>query len=322
MNKTVDSNKTLLIDGPASLTVVSGKVEVFGAQAKWFGRILIRDGKRLPFYVEEKASFELSLGSKGAATEVDGNTIPASWIQLAKNLFLIKKKPADVMFLGKSDSGKSSLCTYLLNKLVNGRKVAVLDGDMGQSDIGPPCTIGYAFSNKPITELYELKLENAVFLGVTSPVRALVETIEGLVQLENAIFRYSPDFILVNTDGWVTGDAAAKHKAQMVEALKPEVVVCFEEKDELKFLLENLTNTLVVKVEPSVYVNERSADRRRMIREMSYAKYLDGAKVKTFVLSQLKLENTNALHVISSCGEFVGSFQGCFGQVFRNWCFA
>lgn len=93
MNKIVDSKKTLLVDGPASLKVVSGKVEVFGAQAKDFGRILIREGKRLPFYVEEKADFEFSLGASGAMTEVDGNTIPVSWTQLAENLSLIKKTP-------------------------------------------------------------------------------------------------------------------------------------------------------------------------------------------------------------------------------------
>lgn len=207
------------------------------------------------------------------------------------------------MLLGKSDSGKSSLCTYLLNKLSCGKKVAILDGDMGQSDIGPPCTIAYAFSNKPVTELYQLKMENAIFLGVTSPVRALAETINALVQLKKDILENNPDFILVNTDGWVLGEAAIKHKAQMIEALKPEIVACFDEKDELKLLLANLTDTLTVKLGSSPFVNERSPDKRKTIREISYAKYLDGAKAKTFLLSKIKLENKKALLAMNGEGK-------------------
>ncbi len=298
MNRTVDSKKTLLIDGSASVTVVSGSVEVFGGQAKKFGRIIIREGKRLPFYVEEKAHFEISLGANGTVAEVNGNTIPLSWTPLAEKLSIIEKKPATVMILGKSDSGKSSLCTYLLNKIVNGKKVAVLDGDMGQSDIGPPCTIAYAFSKKTATELYELKMDNAIFLGVTSPVKALAETVNGLVELNNEILRKEPDFILINTDGWVMGELAVKYKVQLIKALKPAIVVCVEREDELTPLLADLTNILTIRVEPSAYVNERSPDKRRIIREMSYVKYLEGAKVRTFLLSQVKIEEKNALPAI------------------------
>jgi polynucleotide 5'-hydroxyl-kinase GRC3/NOL9 len=82
------------------------------------------------------------------------------------------------MVVGKADSGKTSYCTYLINKLTNAkRKVAILDGDLGQSDIGPPCTVAYAFVAKPLTELYELKAENAFFVGVTSPSAAMAKTV-------------------------------------------------------------------------------------------------------------------------------------------------
>ena len=76
----------------------------------------------------------------------------------------MQKKPAVVLLLGKIDSGKSSYCTYLVNKLVDGKcRVALLDGDLGQSDIGPSGTVGYAIISKPITELYNLKLAERFF---------------------------------------------------------------------------------------------------------------------------------------------------------------
>ena len=124
-----------------------------------------------------------------------------------------KKKPVIVLLLGKIDSGKSSYCTYLVNKLVNGKcRVAVLDGDLGQSDIGPSGTVGYAITSKPVTELYDLKLQNAFFVGVTSPIMATAKTIEGLAAMKAEILRRQVDFVVVNTDGWVTGDIALSTK--------------------------------------------------------------------------------------------------------------
>ena len=66
MNRTVERDKTLLVDGPASVSVVSGKVEVFGFSMKNASRIVIREGKRLPFNVKETAGFDISLGEKAS----------------------------------------------------------------------------------------------------------------------------------------------------------------------------------------------------------------------------------------------------------------
>jgi len=80
MKRTVEKGKTLLVDGPASVSVVSGRVEVFGFSVKDAGRIVIREGKRLPFVVSETADLDVLLGENANVEEVDGNTIPQSWI--------------------------------------------------------------------------------------------------------------------------------------------------------------------------------------------------------------------------------------------------
>ncbi len=80
MQQTVESNNTLLVDGPASLRVVFGKVEVFGFQVKPEARIVVREAKRLPFFVREKAVFDISLGVNASVDKVEGrSTIPESW---------------------------------------------------------------------------------------------------------------------------------------------------------------------------------------------------------------------------------------------------
>ena len=297
MNQTVERGKTLLVDGPASVCVVSGKAEVLSFPVKGTRKIVVREGKRLPFFVAETASFDISLGENASSEEVDGNTIPPSWVESAEVLMGFQKKPATAMVMGKTDSGKTSFCTYLINKLVSTKqKVAIIDGDLGQSDIGPPCAVAYASITKPLTELYELKAENAFFVGATSPSEAVSKTIDGLALMKAEILDRTVDFVVVNTDGWVEGEEAVKYKTQLAEKLEPDVIFCIQQKDELEPLLAALEFRKIA-VASSSAVKQRSAEKRKNLREMSYAKYLTDAKMKSLPLSQLTLEEKSVQQI-------------------------
>ena len=295
MQQTVDSNKTLLLTGSASVCLVSGKAEMFGYQLKQEVKIVVREGKRSPFFVLEKATFDISLGANADIEEVEGSTIPESWNQPLEAILQVEKKPPVVMLLGKIDSGKSSYCTYLVNKLVERKcKVAILDGDLGQSDIGPSGTVGYAIVSKPMADLYNLRLKNAFFVGVTSPM-AIDKTIEGLVAMEAEVLQKPVDFVVINTDGWVTGDIAVSYKTQLVKDLKPDVVIGLQVEDELRPIIANLDDTSVIMVEPSSSLSQRSAEKRKILREMTYARYMKNAKLRNYPISQLTIEPRKAL---------------------------
>jgi polynucleotide 5'-hydroxyl-kinase GRC3/NOL9 len=133
MNQTVEKGKTLLVDGPAAVCLVTGKAETFGYSAKDGVKLIIREGKRLPFHVTENATFNISLGAGAGVEEVVGDTIPQSWSEAYNILSSLPKNPVVVMIIGGVDSGKSSLCTYLTNKLLTQKStVAILDCDLGQ----------------------------------------------------------------------------------------------------------------------------------------------------------------------------------------------
>jgi polynucleotide 5'-hydroxyl-kinase GRC3/NOL9 len=312
VNQTVERGKTLLVDGPASVSVVSGKAEVLGFPVKGARKIVVREGKRLPFFVAVTASFDLSLGENASVEEVDGNTIPPSWVESLEVLMGFQKKPVIAMVMGKADSGKTSFCTYLINNLVSAKqKVAIIDGDLGQSDIGPPCTVAYAFIAAPLTELYELKAENAFFVGVTSPSEAVSKTIEGLALMKAEILDRTVDFVVVNTDGWVEGEEAVKYKAQLAEKLEPHVVLCIQQKDELEPLLAALKFRKIV-IDSSSVAKQRSREKRKNLREMSYAKYLTEAKLRSLPLNQLAIEEKTALPIGQSEGDglLLGLYDG------------
>ena len=296
MNRMVESGKTLLVDGPASVIVISGKVEVFGSAPDNLSRIVIRQGKRLPFTVEKTANFEISLGANATIEEVDGTTIPESWMKSLKELLSFRTRPVIGVVLGTVDSGKTSFCTYLVNRLADKeRKVAILDGDLGQSDIGPPCTIAYNFAAKPVTDLFNLEAKNAFFVGATSPSEAIDKTVEGLTTLMREILESAPDFVVVNTDGWVVGEDAVKYKSRLIGEVKPDIVFCIQRKGELAPLLDVLEKFRVTVVDSPVTIRQRSREKRKNLRELGYVKYLRNAKVQSLPIDWLKIKQNGLL---------------------------
>jgi polynucleotide 5'-hydroxyl-kinase GRC3/NOL9 len=290
MNRTVEKGKTLLIDGPASVTVTSGKVEAFGFTLS-NNRVVIRDGKRLPFAVEETAVFSVSLGENAAAEEVDGYTIPPSWTKAYEDLRDSQAAQITAIVLGGIDSGKTSFCTYLTNRLLRQkRQVAILDGDLGQSDIGPPCTVAYAFVSKPVTDLFGLRGKNAFFIGATSPNGNADKVIEGMTALRQEILDANSGTVIVNTDGWIEGQDAVGYKVRLVQALAPDMIFYIQQKDEMAPIMAALESYKGVMVDCPATIRQRTREKRRDLRELGYIKYLKNSKVQSLPLNWLRIE--------------------------------
>jgi len=170
------------------------------------------------------------------------------------------------------------------------KKVAVLDADLGQSDIGPPCTVGYAVSTKPAVELYALDAKNTFFVGVTTPSEAQERTLHGLVKMKDEILKEKIDAVLVNTDGWVESQEAVAHKKMLVEELKPDLIFCIRKGNELDLLLKALDATPMALVEAPVSAMERTREKRRSLRELSFARYLSNSKMRTLLLNRVVIE--------------------------------
>lgn len=301
MNRTVEKGKTLLVDGPASVTLSSGKVEVFGSMPAVASRVVIREGKRLPFVIHENSVLDISVGDNAAVEEVDGDTIPSSWRESAEQLFELENKRTTVMVLGTVDSGKSSFCTYLINKaLSEKRKVAVLDGDLGQSDIGPPSAIAYTVVSKPITDLFNLQARNAYFIGETSAGNVTNEMIRGLSLLKSEITARELEFLVINTDGWTEGECAADYKLKIIEELNPDLVFFVQQKDELAPILNCVSELRRITVESPSAIRQRDREKRKSLRELGYKKYLRNPKVQSLSLSWVKVERDESFGLSKS----------------------
>jgi polynucleotide 5'-hydroxyl-kinase GRC3/NOL9 len=292
MKHIVEEGKTLLVDGPASISLLSGKVSILGAKFKVGEKIVIREGKRVPFGVRKKATFNLMLGEGASFEEIDGGTVPPSWENASKEILSLRK-PVTVMVMGGVDSGKTSFCTFLANEALRKKcKIGIIDADLGQSDVGPPSTIGFNYITEPVKDLFEIKAENAYFVGLTSPSGAVNKVIEGLTELKSSILETSLDFWIINTDGWVEGEDAAQYKIRLTENVSPSIVIGIRQEDELTPILTALKETKILTIDSPQLVQRRNREKRKILRELSYKKYLKQAKVQSFALNWVKVEGS------------------------------
>lgn len=290
MKQTIEKDKTVLVDGPASVEVLSGRVSVFDATLKAGEKFIVREGKRLPFETNKRTVLDLILGNGASFEEIDGSTIPSSWKAASTEIFYLRR-PITIMVMGGVDSGKTSFCTFLANQALKRKwKTYIVDADLGQSDIGPPSTIGLSRIKSYVRDLFEIEAESAHFVGVTSPTGAVKRVIEGLTELKNKASEASLDFLIINTDGWVEGEDAAAYKISLVCEVRPDVVVGIQREDELMPILNALEKTKTIAVESPSVVHKRNREKRKVLRELSYMKYLKGAKIQLFPLNWIRVE--------------------------------
>ena len=292
MKHFVDERKTLIVDGPASVSLISGRVTVLGTPLHVEEKVVVREGKRLPLFVKKKSTLELMLGEGASVTEIDNGAVPNSWENAAKEILSLNK-PVTVMVLGCMDSGKTSFCTFLLNEAVTNKcKTCVVDADLGQSDVGPPSTVGVTFVTETVKDLFDVDAEDAVFVGCTNPSGALNKLVKGLTQLKKRLTEKGVELLVINTDGWVNGDEASAYKVRLAEKVAPTVVVGMQRENELAPILDELHGVKVFVVDSPQPIQPRSREKRKLLRELSYKKYMKGAKLQSFSLGWLKAEDS------------------------------
>ncbi len=290
MRVNLKRNRTLLVDGPSSITLISGSASALGSKLREGCRVIVRNGKRLPVEAEEDSVLDLRLGEGASFSEIEGSAIPESW-RRAFDRILAVQGYVSVMVMGGVDSGKTSFCIYLANIAVNEeRRVAIIDGDVGQSEIGPPTTVSIARISKPIIDLFSLKAESMRFVGVTSPSKAPDKALDALKRLRDKSLEMNVNMLIINTDGWINGEGALEYRVETANIFSPDIIVAIQDGEELKHILDRIRDGMIIQVKPPRTVKRRSRDVRRALRELSYRKYLKDAKIQCYPLGWMRIE--------------------------------
>jgi polynucleotide 5'-kinase involved in rRNA processing len=97
--------------------------------------------------------------------------------------FILSKNIKKILFIGGTDTGKTTLIKDIANFLYEKEEVYIFDCDIGQSHVGPPTTIGYAKVENKIGNFY-LNPEKFYFVGSITPSSAIIEFITGIIKID------------------------------------------------------------------------------------------------------------------------------------------
>jgi polynucleotide 5'-kinase involved in rRNA processing len=188
--------------------------------------IVVNAGKTLPFEPGKQCRLlkKDDNGSVWLAPNFKAGT--SMWQNKVNKIF--KKGYKKIILIGESDSGKSTLATFIINLAINnGIRPAIIDCDMGQGDIAPPTSIGAAFPNETVTDLRDIKKNSNIFefVGNTSPVGFEEVTINAILRISKKIAPSDYDICIFNTDGYVY-ENVIDFKTRIIDKLNPDAILC------------------------------------------------------------------------------------------------
>ena len=214
-----------------------------------------------------------------------------------------------VLVIGATDVGKSTFCRFLIERgVTSGLRVGFVDADVGQSQIGPPTTIGLkvfapndsmasAVPSIPLAELEEIDGEPDAlyFVGWTSPERHLLQCVAGTRLMVDAALKTEADFIVVDTTGYIEGDTAVVLKQHKIELVKPTHLICLHRSRELDAIVAPFEGNDTIQTHrllPHRRVTSKSDDFRRKYRESSFARYFSDCVQEMLSFDQIRGQRT------------------------------
>jgi polynucleotide 5'-hydroxyl-kinase GRC3/NOL9 len=205
----------------------------------------------------------------------NGIIIAPEWEDLVAGL---KARPEAVVYLlGDTDTGKSTLCRYLVHELSVEAVTAYLDCDTGQSTIGPPATAGLALFEDGAPEPLCTALR---FVGSTTPSGHLIQEMSGASRLLRLARANDASFSIIDSPGWVAGLTAAEFHIRMIDLLLPDLIVALCRDHELEPILANFRDhpcIQTLRFPPSPSVQIRSRGWRTHYRRDRFREYFAGA---------------------------------------------
>lgn len=192
--------------------------------------------------------------------------------------------------LGPVDVGKTTVATAIANAALRaGRRTAVVDADTGQSDIGPPTTVAMALPRRPARGMRSWKPAAAFFVGDISPQGVYRYLVEGTARSIELARARQAEVIVVDTTGWVEGEAAVEAKVHKLRRVAPRHVVALQRHGEVEPILGRLPEqTILHRLRPSARVRPRSLQVRRATRAARFREYFADARLHTVTLETVR----------------------------------
>jgi polynucleotide 5'-hydroxyl-kinase GRC3/NOL9 len=206
--------------------------------------------------------------------------------------FILSKNIKKILFIGGTDTGKTTLIKDIANFLYEKEEVYIFDCDIGQSHVGPPTTIGYAKVENKIENFY-LNPEKFYFVGSITPSSAIIEFITGIIKIDRYL-NEKRGKILIDTTGYIKDEIALSLKINKIEILRPDFVILLEKENELKRIEIFLKHTDIkykkIKVEN---LPVKNIEERANYRKMIFFEYFNNLKIIDLNINEISVKILN-----------------------------
>ena len=202
------------------------------------------------------------------------------WEVLIHNLLQNK---GSALIIGATDSGKSTLAKYLVQKLVSQNiTVCLIDSDVGQSSLGIPGTICMkVFSTQ--SDLKAFSYEKMSFIGTLNPAKRISLIINTVKMISETCNKIS-NITLIDTSGLVAGELGEKLKIGKIRALNPNHIIAVQRQNELEHILSLISDIPIHRIIVSNNIKARPLATRIQYRKMKFNDYFRESEMNDFIL--------------------------------------
>ena len=202
------------------------------------------------------------------------------WESLPGALLLSK---GTTMLIGETDSGKSTLAKYLVQRLISQHlPVCLIDADVGQSSLGLPGTI----CMKPFFNEYDLQsffYKKMSFVGTINPAKNILNIIATVKRMSDEC-RDIADISLIDTSGLVAGEIGERLKIGKVGALNPSHIIALQKQIELEHILSLIPGANIHRISLSKDIKATPLSSRLQYRKRKYDDYFHKPEMNDFIL--------------------------------------
>jgi len=215
----------------------------------------------------------------------DDNAVPVDSITAAA---LAAHGP--ILLVGAADTGKSTLARHIVKTAQNeGHPVGLIDGDIGQSEIGPPGMMELAIPGE--TGGRDWQVRGQWFVGTTTPYSAPMSCVVGIRRLADRARELDLHPLIIDTTSFVNTVAGHALKTAKVDALCPGLVIAIQRKDEMERWLGGVGRPFV-RAEPDPRAHIKPASLRALRRGSKLAAYFQNAAEHVAPLLEWSLRGT------------------------------
>lgn len=199
--------------------------------------------------------------------------VPPAWERLR-----LERLRGTLLIVGASDVGKSTFARYAYQRLcAAGIRTAYLDGDPGQSTLGPPAAMMVALGEPGSADFPPRGPVWRWFVGAVSPQAHMLPVVVGGARLAQAAYRAGAEVILYDSSGLISPAL----KWAEIDLLQPAAVMGIQRRDELQPLLlpwRRSRRVRVIDLPCSSLARRRDVPARQAHRAKQFEQYMRHAQ--------------------------------------------